>query len=335
MLVTGGSGFIGTNVVHHFIERRIPVVSLDIAAPRNKRQSDVWTEGDVRRTADVETIFDRFEPTHVVHLAARTDLRGTQMSAYDANTTGVEVMLHCVASRPIERVIFASTRMVCAIGTAPVSDFDYFPPNLYGRSKVIGEQLVRNANLEATWVIVRPTSIWGEWFDVPYREFFDAVRRRRYVHPGHDRVRKSFGYVGNVVYEIDALLGATPEAAHGRTFYLADYEPLEVRPFAQLIAQASGVGPPKTVSTTALKLLARGGDLLQRRGLMEDPPLTSFRLTNLRTEMVFELDPLRQIVGDLPFTLEEGVARTVAWMNEHARMDHPEGAENLAGDPPT
>jgi hypothetical protein len=56
--------------------------------------------------------------------------------------------------------------------------------------------------------MVRPTSIWGPWFEIPYRTFFDATARGRYLHPRGRKVRKSFGYVGNTVYQLDRLMFA-------------------------------------------------------------------------------------------------------------------------------
>ena len=29
--------------------------------------------------------------------------------------------------------------------------------------------------MKKNWIIVRPTSIWGPWFDVPYKNLFDAI----------------------------------------------------------------------------------------------------------------------------------------------------------------
>jgi GlcNAc-P-P-Und epimerase len=43
---------------------------------------------------------------------------------------------------------------------------------------VIGEKLVRDSNMKCSWVIVRPTSVWGPWFEHAYRTFFRLVDRR-------------------------------------------------------------------------------------------------------------------------------------------------------------
>lgn len=60
--------------------------------------------------------------------------------------------------------------------------------------------------VDLPWVLVRPTSIWGPWFDVPYRNFFLSVARRRYVHPAGKRIHKSFGFVGNITWHLHRLM---------------------------------------------------------------------------------------------------------------------------------
>jgi hypothetical protein len=79
-----------------------------------------------------------------------------------------------------------------------------------------------------------------------------------------------------------------------------------------------------------LKLGALTGDLAKALGWTQ-PPLTSFRLRNLVTEMVYDTRQLEEICGELPFSLEEGVRKTVAWMREPAPraglMPLPSGAD--------
>ena len=68
----------------------------------------------------------------------------------------------------------------------------------------------------------------------------------------------------------------------------------------------------------ALQAIALAGDAMVRLG-WNGPPLTTFRLRNLTTEMVFDTQILDDLVGALPYTPEEGVKRTVRWLRAPTR----------------
>lgn len=316
VLITGGSGFIGTNLVEHFVVRGDEVLNIDIAAPRNSSHRAFWQVGDMLDHDGLRSSVRDFAPEAIFHMAARTDLDGRSGDDYLANTVGVANLIAAVDGvSSLRRLIFASSRLVCRIGYAPKDEFDYCPTTPYGESKVIGEKLVRDAisDLPCPSLIVRPTSIWGPWFDVPYKTFFLTVARGQYVHPGKVKIFKSFGFIGNTMHELECLMAAPADSVAGKTFYLADYPHIEVGEMANTIQRALGVKPIRTVSVGMLRPAAWAGDCLKVLG-WKNPPLSSFRLDNLLTPMVHDLDQLRAVVGVLPYTMEEGVRITADWL---------------------
>lgn len=316
-LITGGSGFIGTNLVAAHLGAGDIVLSLDASPPRNPDHLHVHESVDLMDMAALEVAVTRFSPTHVYHLGARTDLDGKVLDDYQENTTGVENLISALRSAgSVERVIFASSRLVCRIGYSPKSYHDYCPTTPYGESKVIGEKIVHESDMPWSWCIIRPTSIWGPWFGVPYRNFFDMVRKGVYLHPNGKKVFKSFGFVGNSVFELMSLMQAPDEGVHKQSFYIGDYEPIEVSAFAGEIAVQFQVSPPRSVPMVLLRAAALVGDILSLAGLKA--PLTSFRLNNLVTPMPHDFSDLARVVGPLPYSVADGVALTVQWMKRHA-----------------
>lgn len=315
VLITGGSGFIGTNAVAYFRAAGCEVRSLDCRPAREPSHEQWRLPADIRDAGAVRAAVAAFPPDYVLHLAARTDLLETRsLDGYAANVAGVRHVLEALESVPgLRRVVVASSRMVCRIGHVPASDTEYDPPNLYGESKVRTEQITRERPRPFEWVLVRPTSIWGEWFEIPYRTFFNSIQRRVFLQPGrHDPV-KSFGYVGNTVHQLDRLLVTPVPGVVGGTLYLCDYPPLHLRAWADLIRRAMALPPIPTVPVALLRALALTGDALEALGIRH-APLTSFRLDNLLTPMAYPTPLLERACGPLPFSLEEGVRRTVAWM---------------------
>jgi GlcNAc-P-P-Und epimerase len=320
VLVTGGSGFLGTNLAEHLLGHGAEVLSIDTRPPRLNIHRQQWRDVDILDRTRVAAAVRDFEPTLLFHLAARTDLHGTSLDEYAANVQGLENVIAAVRKTPsLKRVVFASSRMVCRIDHRPKRDDEYSPPNAYGESKVAGERIVRDAGLEVPWLIVRPTSIWGPLFDVPYKTFFLAIAHGRYVHAPGQGVEKSFGYVGNTVHQLERLATAPESAVSGRTFYLGDYPPVNTRDLAERIRAEIGAPRIRTVPHGLLRAAAVAGDALRRLGWRE-PPLTSFRLSNLTAPMVFDLSPLEEVVGPLPHSLDAGIRSTVEWLRKAGEL---------------
>jgi len=321
VLVTGGSGFIGTNLVEVLRASGSSLVNLDIAAPKTADHATYWQRVDILDLAALRAAFAAFRPELVIHLAARTDLdEKRSLDGYEANIRGVSNVIDAIQSvGGVRRTFFASSRLVCRIGYVPRHETDYCPTTLYGRSKVEGERLVRAAGPEiGHWTLLRFTSIWGPWFGTPYNPFFSWIQKGAYVHPGRLDPQKSYGYVGNIIHELRCLATVPSENIAGRTFYVADYPPLRLRSWAALIAAAEGAKRIRSVPLSLLKVGAALGDVMEWARLGH-APLTTFRLNNLITDMVYDTAPLEALVGPLPFSLGQGVEETVAWLRDQRR----------------
>lgn len=316
-LITGGSGFIGTNLVDEHLNNGDVILSIDLTPPKNNAHLQYFQQVSLLDTDKLTQIVKSFAPTHIYHLGARTDLNGQTLADYRENIEGVQNLIDAAnEAQSVKRIVFASSRLVCKIGYQPVSYLDYCPTTAYGQSKVVGENIVNALTGEQwSWCIFRPTSIWGPWFDVPYRNFFDTVRKGVYLHPKNVKVLKSFGYVGNSVYQIRKLMDADQQQIARKTFYIGDYEPIDVLKFANNIAQEFNVTLPKSVPLWLLRIAGLVGDGLNSMGI--GFPLTTFRLNNLITPMLHDFADLKVVVGDLPYSMSDGVKLTVNWMREN------------------
>lgn len=320
IVVTGASGFIGTNLLEFYRGWGAgAVANFDIAPPRNPDHRDFWHDVDICDSSAVDVAMREFRPTSVFHLAARADLIGKTAEDYPENSDGVRNVISAMRALPTRpRLIVASSRMVCDIRHRPAHDADYSAPNGYGESKVQTELVTRRETGNVIpWVLVRPTGIWGPWFDIPYRNFFETVQRRMYLHPGDVRTRKSYGFVGNTVHQLDRLMYANFEQAQGRTLYISD-PPTEILPWAMQIAEASGVRPPLRVPFILLALAAKCGDLLQSVGF-HNPPLTSFRLDNLTTDMLVDYMLAEDLTGPSPYSMPDAIRITLDWLGHGFR----------------
>lgn len=315
-MVTGGSGFIGTNLLQSLIAMGATVLNVDIKAPQNPGHLPYYRCCDILDRAGLERLVAEFEPNVIVHLAARTDMvEEPGLQAYAANIDGVKNVNDVVRSAAsIRRVLFASSKLVNKNGEIGDRATEYTPDTLYGSSKALGEQIVRGNPPDCEWAILRPTSIWGPWFGAPYRNFFRAVAKRAYFHmPGCD-LPKRFGYVGNAVDQILAVMHCPSSELIGNTFYLADDFETTIRGWADEISMQLRGSRNLTAPAWLVQCGARLGDIAKRLGMAE-PPLSSFRLRNLRTPTAdVPLEPTQKIAGPVRFSQRDGVRLTLEWM---------------------
>ena len=311
--LTGGSGFIGTNLLLSTEYPQVTFYPSDIVEPRCKTLSRN-EKIDLCDRNSIHKWLNDVNPHIIIHLGARTDLNGQKVEDYSANIAGVEnICIWLKSNVSCHTALFASTRLVCRIGYQPTSESDYCPTTIYGESKAIGENIVRNAGLSQFWTIFRPTSIWGPWMGEPYDAFFRYVAEGLYVHPKNRNIKKSFGYVGNTVEQIMKLALGGSKKLNKKTIYISDYEQIDIFEWGNEIRLQIGKTPLKTVPICFLKVLGKIGDIMKFLRFTK-VPLTSFRLENLLTNMPHDVSEIQSIIPILPFTYQAGIELTINWM---------------------
>ena len=321
ILVTGGSGFIGTNFINFLQKKSCTILNIDINKPKNTKHSGYFECVDINNYESLLNAMTNFQPDYVVHLAARTDLNGEDLNSYLSNTRGVENILRCCNELPnIKRLILASTKLI-APTDAQVSDLtSYSPDTIYGESKVLGEKIIESNKYFNDWIIVRPTSIWGPWSlaeHIPYGRFFQIIKKGLYIHPAIVDKPKYFGYVENSCFQIYSLLINPSNSVLKRKFYLADYEVYNIKNWANLISVAFGRSSVWVLPKIFVYMAAFAGDLMKFFGY-QSPPFSSFRLKNMMADTTkVPLSDIKEFVPKLPYNIIDGVNRTVMWINKN------------------
>ena len=312
VLCTGASGFIGTNLIDFLLEKNVEVLNVDKKPPKKQEHEKYWENCNILEYSKLEGIFKKFRPTHIVHLAARTDILGITLEDYSDNTIGTKNVLNAIkATDSISRVVITSTQFVHKPGHLPVSDIDFEPINIYGQSKVIAEQLTREAELKCIWTIIRPTNIWGAWHPrYPY-EFWSILKKGLYFHPGRQKVIRCYGYVGNVVHQINKILEASPEVVNGKVFYVGDL-PINLLDWTNGFSKAITGKNARVIPQWMVRIMAFGGDLLSKVGIKF--PITTSRYLSMTTDYPTPMLPTIETFGEPPYSLDQGIQATVQWL---------------------
>ncbi|MFO1461406.1 MAG: NAD(P)-dependent oxidoreductase [Verrucomicrobiota bacterium] len=313
VLVTGGSGFIGRHLIAHLLEKGYEVVNVDITPPAEASQRALWREGSILDASGLERCFRDVRPSRVVHLAALAIMEGKSIDEFSANTDGTANVLAAVrAVGTVERLVVTSTQHVRKPGSPPPkSDEDYVPYMLYGESKVITEKLTRAAGLSGHWTLIRPTAVWGPHHPFLVNGLWRLIHRGLYVHPSHDPVVRSYGYVRNIAWQIERILSLPAASTHGKTLYVGD-ENARQQDWINGFAQALTGRDVRTVPLWSLRVLAGFGDGVRAVGLRF--PLYGSRLYNLITSNPVPIQPTFDILGRGPVAMADGIEETASWL---------------------
>lgn len=160
VLVTGGSGFIGSHVVDTLIKKKCNVTVIDLNSP--KRKDVKFIKGNILNKSIVTSALKNINI--IFHLAAASDITQVKkipLKTVKTNILGTTHLLEGARNANIDKFIFASS--IYSYGTAG---------NLYTTSKISSEQIIKNYNLiyGQKFVILRYATAYG-----PRNREVDAV----------------------------------------------------------------------------------------------------------------------------------------------------------------
>jgi UDP-glucose 4-epimerase len=223
VLVTGGAGFIGSHLVDHILDSgaRVLVVD-DFRLGRMDHLSDAGATGRLTvvkadiRSESALTAIRQFEPDGVFHLAALHYIpycTAHPEEALDVNVGGLEAVLDALSQAPLRAFVFPSSAAVYGFGDDPFPETSPPRPNdVYGRSKLMGEQLVarfRADRPEVRTVVARVFNAYGPRETNPHvlPEIIAALRERRPIELGNLWPRRDLIFVADAVYALVAAAG--------------------------------------------------------------------------------------------------------------------------------
>jgi nucleoside-diphosphate-sugar epimerase len=265
-VVTGGSGFIGRNLVGRLLADGHTVRCL--TRPGRSVVPDGCSAWPVQfDNAASLAATDALTGADVVfHLAGATEAVRAR-DFITANVVPTRNLLRAIAERRSgARFVYVSSQ--AAAGPASGSNATVVesdaprPVESYGRSKLAAERVVEEFADRVMTTVVRPCAVFGPW-DRGFHTLFRLAAHGFVVYPGVAAQSLSFLHASDVVDGM-LLAGESPRAV-SRTFFLASDEPVSWRQLGEEIAGAVG-RPVRHVAIPWPLVLAAStlGDLIGR-----------------------------------------------------------------------
>lgn len=152
ILVTGGCGYVGSHVVLSLLDRGEHLVvfdNLSTSARDNLPAGVPLIVADVREREVLAAAIRDHSVDTIVHMAASVDVEESMQRPglyYENNVGGALAVADVAARCGVDKVIYSSTAAVYGSSLNPVSeDASLIPASPYGRSKLAGEQVLRDA----------------------------------------------------------------------------------------------------------------------------------------------------------------------------------------------
>jgi nucleoside-diphosphate-sugar epimerase len=318
VLVTGGSGFLGSHVAEQLSLKGHHVVALVRKTSNRKFLSTLenveLSEGSVEDRAAVDRAMLGVDA--VVHSAGLVKAR-SEAEFFACNTQGTVNLLEAATAHApkLKRFVHVSSLEACgpSLDGRPIPLDQEKPVTAYGRSKLAAEKEVIARKEKLPVVILRPAAIYGPR-DVEILEAFRAVRRRQYPVIGDGAMLGCYTYGPDCAKAcLQAIFEDIPS---GGVYFVDDGEPLSMaRAMGELLPEALGTAPLLRfgVPFPILRLASIGVEAYGRvRG--KAVMLTREKVRMLRHHWVCESERTRSDLKWQPeVTFPEGARRTAKW----------------------
>lgn len=309
LLVTGGSGFIGTHLVDALSQTGAAICNLDIKPPVLESQKAYWTYCDTANIKNVGSIIREFQPTTIINLAAETSLQAGA-DRFLVNTQGLQALVEGMGGLTGCRLIHFSTQLVFTAGHNPKDERDLRPYGVYGESKAVSERYLWTHGNDIVWTILRPTTVWGPYHPTFSKGIWKYLAKRYYLVPSGRAAIRAYGYVGNVVQQTLRAADLPSHLVDKHTFFVGD-ESLPSEVWLDAFSVAFTGKKTRRFPFGLLRFFAGAGELLKKTGFPS--PIDAGRLERMTTDFPIPMERTLEILGPGSISFDDGIAETVRW----------------------
>ncbi len=314
ILVTGGAGFFGGILKRQILERGDRAISIDVVPDQDEHPNLEKHQVDLRDREALDRVFASTRMDGVIHCAAML-AHGSEDPAelWSSNVDGTRTLMEAMRKHGVRQLVFTSSN--CLWGEAmgrPVREDDApNPVELYGKSKLEGERIIREYD-DITSVLVRcPTIIdFGRLglLSILF-EFIDEDRRVWAVGGGRNRYQ--FIYAGDLANACIAAL----DYPRSEIFNIGSDDVKTIAEVYDYVIRNSGSKAkvatlPRGPAIAAMKLAYR----------LRLSPLGPYHYKMIAEDFLFDTSRIKERLGWRPtMTNEEMLWRAYQYYRENRR----------------
>lgn len=306
VFVTGGSGFVGRNLITNLVQQGIEVRALvkwESEIPIILNCGATPISGDIN---DLQALKSGMSGCAVVyHVAAKVDDWGVLEDFQKVNINGTEQTIAAARATGVRRLVYVSTDAVL-IGGKPIINANETHPlpakqlGYYPLTKAIAEKKVVEANSsELTTSVVRPRFVWGKGDTTLMARFVKAMRNGDFAWISGGRYPISTCHVKNLC---EGLICVAERGKGGEIYFITDGTPVEFRSFITELVRTQGVEPgtrsiPHWLVWKLAWSLETAWNLLNLKG---SPSITRTALSMIGSEVTVDDTKARRELGYKP-----------------------------------
>lgn len=331
VLVTGGSGFVGANLVTTLLDRGHQVRSFDRApSPLPEHPKLEVLQGDICDKDVCAAAVDGIDT--IIHTAAIMDLMGGasvteeyRQRSFSVNLGGTENLLRAGQKAGVQRFVYTASNSV-VMGGQNIAGGDETLPyttrfnDLYTETKVAAEQFVlaQNGVDGILTCAIRPSGIWGNGDQMMFRRLFESVLAGHVkVLVGRKSAQLDNSYVHNLIHGF-ILAGqhlVPGGSAPGQAYFINDAEPINMFEFARPVVEACGRRWPRIrVPGRLVHWIMTVWQRLHFRFGFPEPLLEPLAIERLYLDNHFSIAKARRDLGYEPvFTTEQAMAECLPY----------------------
>lgn len=305
LFVTGGTGYVGRNLIRHFTAQGIQVVALTRSVDARHAVQKLGAQAFDGDLFSPDLVAGMAGCQALVHAAADTDHGLPTRTQYRTNVEGTRQILEAAHKAGIRRVVHLSTESVLLDGGPLIHANEFhpyprWPAGGYSASKAAAERIALSASREGCdVVVVRPRFVWGRDDSTALPQLLDAVDKKQFAWINGGRYQTSTTHIANLIHGIErALIAGEP----GESYFITDSDVVEFRSFiSELLATQGRPLPTKEVPGWLVSGVATVSDWIARlsRGRWT-PPVTRQALATSAVEITLDIGKACRDLGYTP-----------------------------------